>query len=150
MTQRDDTLMHTDAGALADLFAISEDAYVPWTESDQGAMLRHQLQQPLDGAAEDSPTIAALLSASSPSIDALQQLKHQAKAGIADDTHLPRDVSTVLYYAALAAAQRAGQPITRLDPQAFKEGLDWALDLPWLTPQLRTLFAETRAALARS
>ncbi len=142
----------SDPTALAELFNLGQaDTPMPWSRDDLAAMLRHQLHQPLgpspaaqnDGYA--SRPHLDLFTRDHPPLARLRQVKDQAKAGgREDDSELPRDVATVLYYAALAAARmhHQDQPITRLDDEAFRVGLDWALQLPWLDPALKPLFSQ--------
>lgn len=145
----------SDPTALAELFNLSrDDAPLPWNNADLAAMLRHQLHQPLgpsptgeDDGHATRPHLD-LFTQADPPLDRLVQVKNAAKAvpktSKDADNRLPRDVATVVYYAALAAARlhHPGQPITRLDDEAFRVGLDWALQLPWLDPALRPLFSQ--------
>ncbi|MEO0514893.1 MAG: hypothetical protein AAF086_06310 [Planctomycetota bacterium] len=157
MNDQPDPFPHpSDPTALAELFNLGQpDTALPWSTSDLGAMLRHQLHQPLGPAPGIQGTPASddgyatrphldLFTQSSPPLARLRRVKDLAKAGDTPEGQLPRDVATVMYYAALAAARvhHPEQPITRLDDEAFRVGLDWALQLPWLDPALKPLFSQ--------
>ncbi|MBB6429637.1 hypothetical protein [Algisphaera agarilytica] len=141
----------SDPTALVELFNLGQaESPLPWNTNDLAAILRHQLHQPLgplpdkveDGLAT-RPHLE-LFTQTSPPLDRLRRVKDQAKAGSNQDDELPRDVATVMYYAALAAARlhHPDESITRLDDEAFRVGLDWALQLPWLDPALKPLFSQ--------
>ncbi|MEM9419603.1 MAG: hypothetical protein AAGA25_11225 [Planctomycetota bacterium] len=142
---------HSDPTALVELFNLGQaQTPFPWNTNDLASILRHQLHQPLgpspsklDDGYATKPHLD-LFTQSNPPLDRLSQIKDQAKKGSNEDGELPRDVATVMYYAALAAA-RLHHPqanITRLDDQAFRVGLDWALKLNWLDPALKPLFSQ--------
>ncbi|MEM6853674.1 MAG: hypothetical protein AAF593_04615 [Planctomycetota bacterium] len=140
----------TDPTALVELFNLGQaETPLPWNTGDLGAMLRHQLHQPLgpsptgqDDGYATRPHLDLFVQ-SDPPLERLRQVKDQAKTTKPDD-NLPRDVATVVYYAALAAARRhhPDHSITRLDDDAFRVGLDWALQLPWLDPALKPIFSQ--------
>lgn len=158
----------SDPTALVELFNLGQaDTPLPWNTRDLAGMLRHQLHQPLgpsptkqDDGYATRPHLD-LFTQNNPPLDRLRQVKDHAKSaptpapgsGPGNDKdanqagELPRDVATVMYYAALAAARlhhgnTSEKPITRLDDAAFRVGLDWALQLPWLDPALKPLFSQ--------
>lgn len=144
-----------DATSISALFRLGKhDTPVPWNDDDRGAILRHQLDQRLGPAPDGDDdgwakrTHLALFNEDNPPSERLQQVKDRAKAGVNHELHLPRDVATIVYYAALAAARlRSDTPITRLDDAAFAEGLRWSLDRTWLSQPLRPLLTEALDAV---
>lgn len=147
-------LSQSDPAVLSALFTLGKDPDVPWTDNDHAAILRHQLAQRLGPNRDGEPdgwndkTYLDLFRDGKPALARLRQLKDRFKLGVHDDEHLPRNVSAVLYYAALSAARlHAGQAISRLSEDDFAQGLQWALDLPWITPELRPLLLDTLAQL---
>lgn len=153
---------------LGQLFELGRGDAFDWTSAERGGLLRHQLDLPLGPApgpapgadvgdqAADEPatgpdgwearTHRELFAAEDPPLDRLRVIKSRAKHGInaaaLDDAdgQLPREVATVVYYAALAAARvNAETSITQLDDAAFRTGLHWALDLAWVDEPVRGL-----------
>ena len=157
---------------LGQLFELGRGDAFDWTSAERGGLLRHQLDLPLgprstsrDGTDRDAKapdgwearTYRDLFVAPDPPLERLRFIKSRAKRGInaaaSDDADglLPREVATVVYYAALAAARVHGAPgstsITQLDDAAFRTGLHWALDLAWVDEPVRGLLtAALRAA----
>jgi hypothetical protein len=150
------------------LLALMNSAGIPdsvWTVADYGAMLDHQLDAPVDrdaqsfipaagGCAGDAPglTFRGVLLASTPSLPMLRAVKnfarnlHQQMA-----SGYPEDVALVLYFGALAAADRGGMcRITRLAEQELLEGYAWSLERPWLPADLRGLFRRAADGHARA
>ncbi len=83
-----------------------------------------------------------------PGVELLEITKQFAKDNRSNpDSPLPAEVSTVLYYAALAAALvRHGERITRHGDEALRQGFGWVLAQPWVGEEVRAL---ARAALDR-
>jgi hypothetical protein len=138
--------------ALSRLFRLGATVSAPvaaWNDADRAAMLRHHLSLPLDEPAVEADdgwsgrSHRDLFTQPDTPLPRLRQAKDRAKRGVTDgdDGPLPRDVATVLYYAALAAAHAFHHTaITRLDPMQVRTGLRWTLELPWLDGDLRRLF----------
>ena len=159
---------------LGQLFELGRGDGFDWTSAERGGLLRHQLDLPLgpppapggDAAGKEvaapdgweSRTHGDLFASADPPLERLRFVKNRAKRGInaagADDADglLPREVATVVYYAALAAARvnggAAGHSITRLDAAAFRTGLHWALNLTWVDEPVRGLLAAALQAAA--
>ncbi|MEM7624956.1 MAG: hypothetical protein AAF333_04955 [Planctomycetota bacterium] len=150
-----DPLDATPPTVLADLFALGRrDTEVGWSDDDLGAILTHQLAQPAEDPSPGDPagtarTYLVLFTEPLPPVGLLRAAKDRFKINPAahDPADLPRDVCIALYYAALAAARHhAGTTISQLDDKAFRIGLNWALELPWVHPALRELFTEALPA----
>lgn len=143
---------------LAKLLAL--DGALPWSDDDLGAILRHQLQLPLEaelgsslqGASADElrQTFGDLLTSSVPCLSLLRAAKEFAKANRSDpNACLPGDVATVLYYAAILAARlRWRARISDLAPHDLLGGIEWTLSRHWLAPSLAPLFREARSILS--
>jgi hypothetical protein len=59
-----------------------------------------------------------------------------------ENSPLPPEIATVLYYAAILSARlRLGERISTLSDESLANGLRWALAQDWLGP-IRDLFAE--------
>ena len=144
---------------------VESEETATWSDQDLAGLLRHQLGLPLaslalltsaaeppsDFASEVStpPPLSDLFTAATPCLEALRQIKDicktapQTEAGL-----LPKEVATVLYYAAIAAAYlRAGELISSSSREVIADGLFRVLAIPWCNPELRRLFAETHLAL---
>jgi hypothetical protein len=151
-------LRGTNPVNLAKLLAFN--AQPPWSDDDLAAILRHQLQLPLQGelapsiegasAADLRQTFGELLTSALPCLPLLRAAKEFAKANRSDpDALLPGEVATVLYYAAILSARlRWRARISELGPPDLLGGIDWALSRPWLAPPLANLFREARSILS--
>jgi hypothetical protein len=63
---------------------------------------------------------------------------------------LPPEVGTLLYYAAIAAARvRHGRRITSMGDDDLRNGVEWALQQPWLDGPTRELFRQWHEALSQ-
>lgn len=108
-----------------------------WTDADLNGMLRHQLAQPLNAT---GPCLRELLVSPTPSIESLASLKRMAKVRRAqEDGSVQADLWRVIYFAAIAAADRAGHRISDLSADELDAGYRWTLARPWLDPELRAL-----------
>ena len=59
------------------------------------------------------------------------------------DGAFPPEVGTLLYYAAIVAARlRHGRRITGMTDEDLRNGIEWAMQLPWLDEATRDLFRE--------
>ncbi len=169
-----DVLKRTHPTVLGQLFELGCGDVFHWTTAERGGLLSHQLDLLLgpapgseaDAAESDAArgpdgwetrTYRALFTAADPPLDRLQSIKSRAKYGINADPSdqegpdadgvLPREVATVVYYAALAAARvHAGVSITQLDDTAFRTGLHWALGHTWVDEPVRGLLTKALEA----
>jgi hypothetical protein len=143
------------------VFLNLTDAQTPvWGADDYPAILRHQLEAPLEGGREGSssaPTalpairsLADLLAQPNPSLGLLRQAKDFARAQLDCPTSLyPRPVAAVLYHACIAAAWvRCQHRITSLDDTGFRAAVAWATAQPWLCEPLTSLFRSTCTRLS--
>lgn len=133
-----------------------------WDEQDLGPMLNHQLNAPLksdlsmvflniqDTLQQVSDlTFGALLQHPRPPESALTLVKDFAKHLHREgEAAYPAKIATVLYYASIAAAARAGMKITSLSADKIREGCQWALTQTWLTPGLKQLFTNALDVIA--
>ena len=126
---------------------LNLDAPAHWSDHDAAAALRHQLAAPLlpDLARvpgieierlrpliEPHTTFLAAVSAPSPALELLDAIKQWARH-VRDDPASPLagGPATVLYYAAIAAAQaRLHQRITALTDDQLRAGQAWARAFP--------------------
>ena len=56
-----------------------------------------------------------------------------------EDGSVQADLWRVIYFAAIAAADRAGHRISDLSADELDAGYRWTLARPWLDPELRAL-----------
>jgi hypothetical protein len=129
-------ISQSDPHLLSKLMNLDEEA---WPPDELAAMLRHQLRSKLE-----SETFGDVLHAASPAIESLKRIKDFGKQHRNDPASpLPRDIATVLYFAAIAAAlAKCGQRISQLDDASIRAGVEWAVALPWLDESTRALFVE--------
>ena len=157
-----------DTRRLAALFSLDAHASEAWDASDLAAILKHQLQTPVDidlGTlpAEVAPKVHALADADGltlrnfndlflhphPPLHLLRLVKDFAKRNrVHTRSAIPPEVATVIYYAAIVvASMRCRQKISGLEPLELLKGIEWALAQPWLDPSLRGLFKYGPSAL---
>ena len=146
---------------------LEPDRPMQWEPAELAEMLRHQLATPIredlgslskelvrrydqpgwpgDAGEPAALTFGELFSSLNPPLEVLRIVKDYAKQAIEiADGPIPEELGAVLYYASICCALlRCGQSISRLDPQAMGEGLEWALGQPWLNDALRELFTES-------
>jgi hypothetical protein len=121
---------------LESLFDLAE-PIEDWTDDDLAGMLRHQLGQPMEPGGF---SIREMLASPDTSVESLQALKRLAKVRRAQaEASVPPDLWRVIYFAAIAAAARAGHRISDLGAADLDAGYRWTLAKPWLAPDLRTL-----------
>lgn len=137
-----------------------------WSAAELGAVLRDQLDAQWDmewiaaansgpkrhvshGSVESFRSMANLFSAPHPPVLLLKQAKEFAKANYAHpESFVPPEVSLVLYFAAIAAAEvRCRKRISRLDAKALRSGFEWALGRSWLDNRLKELISRAKASL---
>ena len=149
--------------SLARLFDVAAHADGAREVADLEAMLRHVLSSrrlptccqgwPLRkserlilaaSGATEPVTLAALFSSMDPPLDLLSAVKHGARrATRGDNGSLPKDIASLVYFAAIAAALvRCGQRISKLDPDLLCQGAQMMLDRPWIGEPFRPLFEE--------
>jgi hypothetical protein len=159
----------TDPQTLARMLNVGHDTTGAWEERELSAILRHQLDSPVQfdlGQVEDAASTLAtlsaerrltvatfreLLTAEKPPLELLELTKRFAKLGASKEAALPREVASVLYFAAIAAALLGwNRRITELDHAAIATGLQWMRDQAWVEPTLRSLAGWALQALGRS
>ena len=134
-----------------------------WSDDDLKEMLAHQLSCPLtselvglDGIdTEQITTIAQgcqppidtfrdLLTAQTPPTQLLEAVKRYAKAvAHLPDRTLPEPIARVLYLACIVVAQlRRDRNMTRHSDEKVRQGVVWALDQPWMDPDLAGVLRE--------
>lgn len=153
---------------LAPLLQMSDGGGPLWSNRELAAIFRHQLSVAIEYDLGSLPAQAArvveftasaqglllksfadLLGHPNPPLELLKQTKEFAKAHRNQpDNPLPREVSTLLYYASIAAALLHGrQRITTLDDRILMDGFGWAAGLEWIDECTRRLFVETASLL---
>ena len=153
---------------LLDLDALSDPPQV-WDARDLGAVLRHQLEAPVEfglagdprgsvGApADDLPTddlgsphtFRALFHNPQPGLDLLHRTKQAAKAITNDpDAVVPREIGIVVYYLSILVARlRYAERITALDDRSLAVGVRTILSRDWLDDQTRQILCDGLAAI---
>ena len=161
----------TDAASLATLFDPSDGDERLWDASELGAILHHQLSTPLqvdlaqlkqahairvrnlaDAQGLTLKSFGDLLRHPHPPVELLKIVKDFAKASrLNPHGPLPRDIASVLYFAAIAAARvRCRRRISELGDAALAEGLRWVLARPWLDAELRELISTCLEGMTES
>src|SRR5688500_12051193 len=158
-----DELDKTEPPRLAEMLALDGRAGQVWRAEELSAILRHQLDAPLefdlgelsDEYAAVAPPAAAgtlhwrvtfgeLLHHARPPLPLVERAKRFAKAcRNHPEGPLPVEVATVLYFALIVVARLRcdGAPrISALDDAALVEGAHWALAQEWLDERTRGLF----------
>ena len=126
----------TNERRLESLFDLAEPS-AGWSDADLAGMLRHQLAQAVE---RGGATIRDLLRSPGAPVESLQSLKRLAKVRRAQaDGAVPPDLWRVIYFAAIAAAGRAGHRISDLGAADLEAGYRWTLARNWLDPELRAL-----------
>lgn len=119
---------------------------------DSGAILRDLLAAPLQFPDKENDSIEVirdLFGCNNPPLDALLLVKDLSKEQRHDpDSPLPAEVSTALYYGAIAAALVGhGVTISEHPPMTLRQGLAWLQEQPWAEERLRALAAQALAVL---
>jgi hypothetical protein len=159
-----DELDKTEPPRLAEMLAL--DGARPgrvWRAEELSAVLRHQLDAPLEfdlgdlseeyaqlappgetGSLHWRVTFGQLLHHARPPLPLVERAKRFAKAcRNHPDGPLPVEVATVLYFALIVVARLRcdGAPrISALDDAALVAGVQWALAQEWLDERTRALF----------
>ena len=166
-----DELDKTEPPRLAEMLALDGRAGQVWRAEELAAILRHQLDAPLEfdlgdlsseyaaiahaagdaGRLRWAVSFAELLRHPRPPLPLLERAKRFAKAcRNHPDGPLPVEVATVLYFACIVVARLRcdGAPrISALDDAALVEGMSWALSQDWLDERTRELFNGASARL---
>ena len=153
----------SDPQLLAKLMSLDTAPAHAWQPDELGAILRHQLQSPLEfdlitvdaevkaklktlAAANGPPlkTFGDLLRHPHPPIELLNLTKEYGKVHRnTPESPLPHDIATVLYFAGIVVAlTRCGQRISRLDDDGLRRGVEWVASQPWVDEWTRSLFRE--------
>ncbi len=161
VSERD--IQQSDPAHLARMMAMAEKNERVWRPDELGAVLRHQLGAPVQldlgnfnpGDARRLATLGnsqgLLLKSFSdlfhhpqPPIELLEMVKQFAKTSRSHpDSPLPREIATLLYYAAIVVAMtRCGRRITNLDDAGLKQGIGWVLNQNWIDDRTRGIFTE--------
>jgi hypothetical protein len=149
----------TNARQLAIILSQEDDVQKLWTTEELAAIWKHQLAASIEfdlGGLEPAPaaqlnalltpqgfsvrSFGELLRHANPAVELLELVKQFGKAHLNHpQSPIPREVSTVLYYAAIVAALlRCGKRITALDNEALRYGVEKAVEQPWLDETTRT------------
>jgi hypothetical protein len=147
-----------DVERLSELFEIDESC--GWSDSDEAAIFRHQLLASLqhdlrpaeaDGAktGQRETTFRDLFCDPDPNMELLQRVKEFSKTGNgADSVSLPGSVAGLLYLLAISAALvRLDVRISTHSDAALLSRLKWAISLPWVDAELRTLLRQAQQQL---
>jgi hypothetical protein len=144
---------------------LEESAPWPWSKEDYPHVLAHELATPLRaelGALASEPgasrrrdpwldrTFGELFSHPDPPGPLLRQVKDFAKGQRTRNGHLPKEVATVLYYAAVAVALcKLSERITTLTDNELLTGFDWVLEREWIPEDLKPVLVDARRRLSR-
>lgn len=160
----------SDPASLARLLEVSNGNDVLWRPEELAAILRHQLAAPIEydlsrmdrhaaqrlKVSADAKglllkSFADLFAHPDPPIELLEMTKQFAKANRNDpDRALPVEISTLLYYACIAAALvRCGKRITGLDDATLSKGFQWGRGQPWVDEATAGLFKKALEAFER-
>lgn len=154
---------NTDPRSLEQMLSVSDEEPL-WGPEDLAAILRHQLDAPLGfdlcfgeaapaetrtGDGLSIETFRELFDHPRPPIGLLEQTKQYAKQCRKDpEGPLPDEIATVLYILSIVVARlRGDRRISKLDDDALRHSLDWALDQPWLDAWTRNLLGGARGTL---
>ena len=140
-----------------------------WSADELQEILQHQMSADLDYdlanfSVAAGPMLAAarraaagvphsfgdLLRSPSPLPDLLELVKDFAKAEReSPDSPLPKEIATVLYYAAIGVAlARCGARITALSDGDLRRGMAWCRRRAWIDERTDTLFRDALAYLS--
>jgi hypothetical protein len=149
----------TDPASLARMLELDESAWAKEApEPEMAAMLAHQLAAPISAdlklsaeqirEATQFGTIGDLLDHAAPPVWLLEETKQFAKRNRAHGDPSVRQISTVLYYDAIAAALlRCKSRITDLTDDQLREGFTWAKQQSWLDTKSRQRIEAAAASL---
>ena len=150
---------------MAELMTPDASKLPGWGDDDLAAMLRHQLQAPLqfDLTASETVTDAGwttttttltncprtfgeLFSHAEPPLELLKLVKDYAKiVETALNNPLPKEISMVLYFTSILLAKvRCGKRISSVSDDKIRQGGQWIIAQAWVDDRLRDV---VRAAL---
>jgi hypothetical protein len=110
--------------------------------------LRDRIGPLAAGGGEPLRTFGDLFRHPRPPLELLQATKQFAKYSRTHEESLPGELSTVLYFLAIAAAwTKSGRRITGLDVEPLRIGISWARQQPWLDENSRAILAEAEREL---
>lgn len=157
----------TDMKGLARIVDFSKAGEVPFPEEELGAVWKHQLDAPLnsdldlsrlelkksrraDDAGEVPVTFGELLRDKNPPLELLCEVKDFGKnSWTIGENALPKEIGTVLYFAAVAAAmQQCDASITSLSRRQMRRGLKWCTKQKWLDAETRALLKNCAGSVA--
>lgn len=154
--------------SLAEVLQMPDGAARLWSHQELAAVFRHQLSAAIEYDLRALPTgtaraakfvasahglllksFADLFSHPHPPLELLTLTKDFAKAHRNwPDSPLPPEISTLLYYASIAAALlHCGQFITSLDKANVRDSFTWAAQRDWIDETTRDLFTRALARL---
>ena len=156
----------TSLSRMLDLEATSHSG--AWSPADFPAILDHQLAASLESELAGMDfglslkleawrrqsdhrleSFADLLTHPRPPLELLETVKQFAKRHrSSQDATLPPEIATALYFACIAIGlTRLGRRITRIDDDALRGGVRWALDQQWIGEPVRWVLHEAEALL---
>ena len=139
---------------LSEMFRMTSQRDVQWENEELSAMWEHLLAQPLEnipaGHALHQGTAADLLRSMDPPLETLESLKLEYGTYARSlKSPLPTKISTVFYFATIAAALvRHGQRISTSLDAVLREGFDMTLAESFLDENTRELVSAAAAALS--
>ena len=152
----DDSLNDIDMARLAaleEMFRVTSQRDVQWQSEELAAMWQHLLAQPLEGLGQSHPlsgkTAADLLASDDPPIGLLETLKLEyGNYARSLKSPLPTKISTVFYFATIAAALvRHGKRISSSPDAVLREGFDISLAESFLDDATRALVTQAATSL---
>jgi hypothetical protein len=154
---------------LAEMMAVDSAGEVLWKEEEFGAILECQLSAAIEFdlgyfGDQTSQRVKALCSQQQPPIRSFHDLFHHPCPPVEllqltkefarscrsrPDPLLPDEVAPLLYVLAIAVAiTKCGRRISRLDDQALRHSLGWALNQSWVDEPTRGLLQMGHQAIA--
>lgn len=123
---------------------LSPATVTEWSPRDIAAIHNHFMTSPVELDITPPHSLRHLLLDSQTPVEQLLQIKNFAQAWRErDDCSLPPQVSSAVYWLAVAAARVcSGQTITSFPLPDILSGLRWASTLPWLHPTESRLLAD--------
>ncbi|CAN5351704.1 hypothetical protein BH09PLA1_BH09PLA1_33580 [soil metagenome] len=158
-SQPDKNPSRTDPASLARMLELDENAWQhDPAEPEMAAMLAHQLAAPIAAdlkltdeqlkQAAQFATVGNLLDHASPPVWLLEEMKQLAKRNRAHGDPSVRQISTMLYYDAIAAALvRCKSRITDLTDDQLRDGFNWAKEQSWIDNKTRQRIESAAASL---
>ncbi len=163
----DNESLSGEARSLFEMMDFGTGQQTLWDTEELEAILQHQLDAPLEqdlatidrsvpsqfagwNADSEKPlrSFRDLFQHPHPPVELLELTKRFAKRSRSDpESPFPAQISTVLYYLAIAAAMtRCNRPISELNAEGLHLGFAWALKRTWLDSSMRDLLVEADAA----